>query len=279
MKKMVADFMKANPKIKITANTVEWAQYYQRMPAAVTAGKGPDVGVMHLDQLATNAARKAIVPVDDLAKSIGLAESDFTPEVWQAGHLQGRPLRHPAGRALAGACTTTPSTSKKAGIAAAPDRRGVVHRRPRQAEVLRPARSPFWMPNRWPAHLMFLSLLWQNGGEPVRRRRQQGDVRLRGRRRARYLDGRAPSARLQPHQRRPGLPVRRVQERQDVGHVGRHLADQRPQGGQGAVRHRADPHDRQDQGGLGELAQLLHHQARRARTTTSCRRPRCSSTG
>ena len=22
------------------------------------------------------------------------------------------------------------------------------------------------MPNRWPAHLMFLSLLWQNGGEP-----------------------------------------------------------------------------------------------------------------
>ena len=22
------------------------------------------------------------------------------------------------------------------------------------------------MPNQWPAHLMFLSLLWQNGGEP-----------------------------------------------------------------------------------------------------------------
>ena len=55
------------------------------MPAAVTAGKGPDVGVMHLDQLATNAARKAIVPVDDLAKAIGLTQEDFTPEVWQAG--------------------------------------------------------------------------------------------------------------------------------------------------------------------------------------------------
>ncbi len=26
--------------------------------------------------------------------------------------------------------------------------------------------KPFWMPNRWPAHLMFLSLLWQFGGEP-----------------------------------------------------------------------------------------------------------------
>jgi multiple sugar transport system substrate-binding protein len=26
--------------------------------------------------------------------------------------------------------------------------------------------KPFWMPNQWPAHLMFLSLLWQNGGQP-----------------------------------------------------------------------------------------------------------------
>jgi multiple sugar transport system substrate-binding protein len=26
--------------------------------------------------------------------------------------------------------------------------------------------QPFWMPTRWPSHLMFLSLLWQNGGEP-----------------------------------------------------------------------------------------------------------------
>jgi multiple sugar transport system substrate-binding protein len=27
-------------------------------------------------------------------------------------------------------------------------------------------KTPFWMPNRWPAHLIFLSLLWQFGGEP-----------------------------------------------------------------------------------------------------------------
>ncbi|MGY1454738.1 hypothetical protein [Streptomyces sp. SS8] len=25
--------------------------------------------------------------------------------------------------------------------------------------------TPFWMPNKWPAHLMFMSLLWQFGGE------------------------------------------------------------------------------------------------------------------
>src|SRR5689334_2188808 len=58
MKQLVADFMKENPKITVESNTVEWAQYYQRMPAAVTANRGPDVGVMHVDQLATNAARR-----------------------------------------------------------------------------------------------------------------------------------------------------------------------------------------------------------------------------
>ncbi len=25
---------------------------------------------------------------------------------------------------------------------------------------------PFWMPTQWPAHLMFLSLMWQYGGQP-----------------------------------------------------------------------------------------------------------------
>ena len=71
-------------------------------PRPCTAGKGPDVGVMHLDQLATNAARNVIVPVDDVAEALGLEEADFTPGGLEAGHLQGRALRHPARRALAG---------------------------------------------------------------------------------------------------------------------------------------------------------------------------------
>jgi multiple sugar transport system substrate-binding protein len=164
MKQMVADFMTANPKIKITANTVEWAQYYQRMPAAVTAGKGPDVGVMHLDQLATNAARKAIVPVDDLATSIGLTQEDFTPEVWQAGIYKDARYGIPLDvHSLAMYYNT--EHMKKAGIASAPtDEASFSAALDKLKASGQP--QPFWMPNRWPAHLMFLSLLWQNGGEP-----------------------------------------------------------------------------------------------------------------
>ena len=164
MKQMVADFMAENSKIKIEENTVEWAQYYQRMPAAVTANRGPDVGVMHVDQLATNAARRIIVPVDDLSSSLGVEESDFSPPVWQAGIYQdkryGIPLDvHSLGmyynsQQFQQAKVAEPPADDASFTAALDALKGAGFA------------NPFWMPSRWPAHLMFLSLLWQNGGEP-----------------------------------------------------------------------------------------------------------------
>ncbi len=163
MKKMVADFMKENPKITVTANTVEWAQYYQRMPAAVTANKGPDVGVMHMDQLATNAVRKIILPLDDLASSLGLAESDFTPEVWKAGIFQDKRYGIPLDvHSLAMYYNT--DQFKAAGVSDAPADEAAFTAA--LDKIKGSVAQPFWMPSRWPAHLMFLSLLWQNGGEP-----------------------------------------------------------------------------------------------------------------
>jgi multiple sugar transport system substrate-binding protein len=164
MKKMVADFMKEFPKVTVKANTVEWAQYYQRMPAAVTAGKGPDVGVMHLDQLATNAARKVIVPVDDLAKSLGLAESDFTKEVWTAGIYKDARYGIPLDVHSLAMYYNTDSFDK-AGVSEAPADKASFNDALGKLKSAGNA-NPFWMPSRWPAHLMFLSLLWQHGGEP-----------------------------------------------------------------------------------------------------------------
>jgi multiple sugar transport system substrate-binding protein len=164
MKQMVADFMKENPKITIKSNTVEWAQYYQRMPAAVTAGKGPDVGVMHADQLATNAVRKIIVPVDDLASALKLTEADFTPDVWQAAIYQDARYGIPLDVHSLGMFYNTDQFTK-AKITDAPKDKASFDA---ALEQLQSAGfdNPFWMPSRWPAHLMFLSLLWQNGGEP-----------------------------------------------------------------------------------------------------------------
>jgi len=164
MKQLVKDFQTANPNIKIAENTVQWGEYYQRMPAAVTAGKGPDVGAMHLDQLATNAARKIIVPVDDVATSLGLEESDFTKEVWNAGMYKDARYGIPLDvHSLA--MYYNSEQAEAAGITEAPKDRAAFEDAIKKLQA-KGEKNPFWMPSRWPAHLMFLTLIWQNGGEP-----------------------------------------------------------------------------------------------------------------
>lgn len=85
MKKLVDDFNKEFPNIAVTMTTMQWADYYSKLPTAVTSGKGPDVGIMHVDSVATNAARNVIQPLDDVAKALDLKESDFAPVPWKAG--------------------------------------------------------------------------------------------------------------------------------------------------------------------------------------------------
>jgi multiple sugar transport system substrate-binding protein len=118
---------------------------------------------MHLDQLATNAARSVIVPLDDVAEQIDLAESDFTPAVWGPGIYNGSRYGIPLDvHSLA--MYWNKDHFEKAGIGEAPTDAATLD------EACRKLKSagfqPFWMPNQWPAHLMFFSLLWQFGGEP-----------------------------------------------------------------------------------------------------------------
>ncbi|PRY28393.1 ABC transporter substrate-binding protein [Pseudosporangium ferrugineum] len=85
MKALVDRFNSENPNIKVTMNVYEWADYYQKVPAAVSTGNGPDLGIMHVEQVATNAARGVVLPLDDVAASLQLKEEDFSPPVWRAG--------------------------------------------------------------------------------------------------------------------------------------------------------------------------------------------------
>ena len=90
MKKLVAQFMTEHSNIKVTMNTMQWADYYAKLPSAVTAGKGPEVAIMHVDSVATNAARRVIQPLDDVATALKLSESDFAPVPWKAGLYQDK---------------------------------------------------------------------------------------------------------------------------------------------------------------------------------------------
>ncbi|MFP5283560.1 MAG: extracellular solute-binding protein, partial [Actinomycetes bacterium] len=102
MKKLVQQFQTEHDNIKITNNTIQWADYYAKLPSAVSAGKGPEVAVMHIEQVATNAARRVLQPLGDVADALKLTEADFAAVPWQAGVFQdqryGIPLDvHPLG--------------------------------------------------------------------------------------------------------------------------------------------------------------------------------------
>jgi multiple sugar transport system substrate-binding protein len=164
MEQLVKDFMAEHDNITIKSNTIQWADFYQRVPAAVQAGQGPDVGVMHLDQLATHAARNIIVPLDDLAEGIGLTEKDFTPEIWEAGIYKDKRYGIPLDvHSLA--MYYNKEHFDKAGITEPPtDEASFMD----ALDKLKAAGfdTPFWMPTLWPSHLIYLSLMWQQGQEP-----------------------------------------------------------------------------------------------------------------
>jgi multiple sugar transport system substrate-binding protein len=85
MKSLVDAFNSEHPNIAVSMNTLQWADYYAKLPSAVAAGQGPEIAIMHVDSVATNAARRVIQPLDDVAKALNLEESDFAPVPWKAG--------------------------------------------------------------------------------------------------------------------------------------------------------------------------------------------------
>jgi multiple sugar transport system substrate-binding protein len=164
MEQMVEQFNSEHDNIKVESNTMQWADFYQRLPAAVQAGEGPDVGVMHLDQLSTNAARGVIVPIDDLADELGLTADDFTEEVWDAGIYNDARYGIPLDvHSLAMYYNTDHFAA--AGITEPPTDAASFEDALAKLKAAGFA-TPFWMPTRWPSHLIDLSLIWQNGEDP-----------------------------------------------------------------------------------------------------------------
>jgi multiple sugar transport system substrate-binding protein len=90
IKQIVDKFNSENPKIKVEMNVYQWADFFQKFPAAVASGNGPNVAAMHVDDIGTAAAQNTIVPIQDIADALKLQESDFSPVVWQGGLYQNK---------------------------------------------------------------------------------------------------------------------------------------------------------------------------------------------
>ncbi len=89
-RELLDQFNSENDNIRVVMNTIRWREYFQVVPNAVAAGEGPDIGVIGIDTVGTNAARGVITPLDDITDVLGLDEGEFNPNVWNAGLYQGR---------------------------------------------------------------------------------------------------------------------------------------------------------------------------------------------
>ncbi len=164
MRSMVKDFNAAHDNIKVTMHTMQWEDYYKKVPAAARVGKGPDIGIAHIDQLATLAARRTVLPLDDVARQLGLKQSDFAGRVWEAGIYQDERYGIPLDVHALGQFWNTDVFGEADLDGPLRDRAAYGSGLPKLVDA--GIEHPFWMPSLWPSRQIFLTLLWQLGGEP-----------------------------------------------------------------------------------------------------------------
>ena len=88
MGEMVNQFNAEHPDIQVTMTSQ--GEYYTQLQTAAAAGTLPDIAIVHADQVATQAFRNVLSPIDDMVAEMGLDGSDFPEAVWNAGEVAGR---------------------------------------------------------------------------------------------------------------------------------------------------------------------------------------------
>jgi multiple sugar transport system substrate-binding protein len=88
MGQMVDAFNAEHPEIQVTMTSQ--GEYYTQLTTAAAADTLPDVAIVHADQVATQAFRHVLRPIDELVSSAGIDGSDFPEAVWAAGEVAGQ---------------------------------------------------------------------------------------------------------------------------------------------------------------------------------------------
>ena len=163
MKTMVENFNSEHDNIAVEMNTLQWPEFYSKVPNAVASGAGPDVAALHIDQVGTQAARRVIMPLDEFVGAMNLAEGDFAEAVWNAGMYKDQryaiPLDvHPLAQYHNNALFS------KAGVEGAPEDRESFEAAEEALKTKGGVPQPFWTSATFPAHLIFNTLLGQFGG-------------------------------------------------------------------------------------------------------------------
>ena len=238
---------------------------------------------MHVDSVATNAARRVIQPLDDVASALKLTEADFAPVPWQAGIYQDKryaiPLDvHPLGFFY----NKTVMEKAGSGPGEAADRRRGVSASALDTLKSKGIQGDWATPFPFTGSMTVQSLLWQYGGELFapdastrhlgRRARRQGDDLVRRPGQERLLAGQDRPGRRHRSPCRTGRP--RSTGTASGASTPCRGEQQEPRVGRGgAAQHRRQA------GRLGRFAPVRAPDPEDRRTRTRAMPPGSSSTG
>ncbi|OCL28751.1 ABC transporter substrate-binding protein [Orenia metallireducens] len=90
MAKMIDEFNRLNEgEVKVKMQVMDWLTYYQKVVTAISSGKAPDLGIMHIDRLPEFASKRVLTPLDTLIEDLNWSSKDFAKTVWDAGIYNG----------------------------------------------------------------------------------------------------------------------------------------------------------------------------------------------
>ncbi|HHC8505832.1 TPA: sugar ABC transporter substrate-binding protein [Enterococcus faecium] len=78
LRKMLDEFEKQNPDIKVEMETTPWDQYWVKLEAATTGGNMPDVVTMHSSESYKYMSQNALMGLDDVIKENDIDMGNFT---------------------------------------------------------------------------------------------------------------------------------------------------------------------------------------------------------
>ena len=89
MLEIVREFNRQNPDVRVSMQRIEWGTYYNKLFVAGTAGRAPDVFVLHSSALARFVQGRFLLPLDKRIDA-SFPDSDVDPNVWDAATLDGQ---------------------------------------------------------------------------------------------------------------------------------------------------------------------------------------------
>ncbi|TFV81737.1 ABC transporter substrate-binding protein [Microbacterium sp. dk485] len=87
---MVDEFNESQESITVTATSMPGSDLYGKIGTAIRADKGPDVAVIHVQNVASQVAQGNLLAIDNVVEALDLTGDDFAENVWDAAEYDDR---------------------------------------------------------------------------------------------------------------------------------------------------------------------------------------------